>query len=363
MIDLQPELHQKLYPSNGCYPEPDSEELCGFVDMYGPLCFFVSLPLREKRLFNLDWRSNIEAFLQRLSLTNGGVKIHLRFKADHKTTQHIFRSSSCIRKEGWCQGGHPVLGGRLPLSIPPEVMDRGLYGDLSLQSLTLLRPCVLEYPNLTTRLTEIQISFTEYCQELGLGGLRCSTSTGRQQPHLDCVYSGVTLYTVENENSEQPQPGWSLDSVEQSLVVFLFLQHSDPFTSQLSDVMTNEELLELNLEMILDNNKQAVMTALQTDLKTALKAQRQRTEAQKTICSATAVILSSALSVVSSSSNMNFRTACVENMRVHDTHELAASLQEALRRVTSWKFAPKGKCYPDQMDTPPDSNEPTRGDI
>ena len=59
----------------------------------------------------------------------------------------------------WCHGGHPVTGERVPLSIPPAAMERGLYGELSLQPVALLAPCVLQYPNLATRLTHIQISF------------------------------------------------------------------------------------------------------------------------------------------------------------------------------------------------------------
>lgn len=38
-------------------------------------------------------------------------------------------------------------------------MDRGLFGELSVQPVTFLSPCVLQYPNLATRLTHTQISF------------------------------------------------------------------------------------------------------------------------------------------------------------------------------------------------------------
>ncbi|KAM4621823.1 type 2 DNA topoisomerase 6 subunit B-like [Polymixia lowei] len=272
-----------------------------------------------------------------------------------------------VGKRGWCQGGHPVLGGRLPLSIPPEAMEGGLYGELSLQPVTLLSPCVLQYPNLATRLTRIQISFTDLlvyspsnlpvpgpshffhrlpacldCQELGLGGLHCSTFT-------DLVHSGGTVYTVEHGNCRQPGSEWSLACVEQSLSLFLFLQHSDPFTSQLSDVTATEELLEHHLEAVLHNNRQAVTTALQNELKSTLNAQRQRSKAQEKMYSALEVMLSSALSIVSSSSNVDFRTTCLDSMRVRHTRELSASFRETLRRVTSWKFVPKTRCYSAQV--------------
>lgn len=35
--------------------------------------------------------------------------------------------------------------------------------------------------------------------------------------------------------------------------------------------------------------------------------------------------------------------------QVSDTHELSPSLRDSLRTVTSWKFAPKGRCYSAQV--------------
>lgn len=69
------------------------------------------------------------------------------------------RPPEFLKKGRWCHGGHPVLGERLLLSIPPEAMDRGLFGELSVLPVTFLSPCTLQYPNLATRLTHIQISF------------------------------------------------------------------------------------------------------------------------------------------------------------------------------------------------------------
>ena len=72
-----------------------------------------------------------------------------------------------MRKGCWCQGGHPVIGGRLPLSIPPQAMDQGLFGELSVQFVSLLSPCLLQYPNLPTELTHVQVSFFWfYCNSL-----------------------------------------------------------------------------------------------------------------------------------------------------------------------------------------------------
>lgn len=49
--------------------------------------------------------------------------------------------------------------------------------------------------------------------------------------------------------------------------------------------------------------------------------------------------------------------------QVHDTHELSASLCESLRRVMSWKFISRGKCFSTQasvMFVLPDTNNSFR---
>lgn len=53
----------------------------------------------------------------------------------------------------------------------------------------------------------------------------------------DLVHRGGILYTVEQENTEDPAQESSLPLMQQSLLLYLFLQHSDPFAYQLSDMM------------------------------------------------------------------------------------------------------------------------------
>ncbi|XP_045580098.1 type 2 DNA topoisomerase 6 subunit B-like isoform X1 [Salmo salar] len=130
-------------------------------------------------------QSHTEGFLHILSLTNAGVKIHLKLKLEGETYQRIFsgkaerlalkdqtvtmdvppsimRPPMSLGAGPWCQRGHPVLGGGLPLLILPEAMERGLYGELNLLPVTVLTPCVLQYSNLATRVTRIQISFINH---------------------------------------------------------------------------------------------------------------------------------------------------------------------------------------------------------
>ncbi len=123
------------------------------------------------------------------------------------------------------------------------------------------------------------------------------------------MHSGGTIYSIEQQNWEDPEQESSLPVMQQSLLLFLFLQYSDPFTQQLPDIMgerqlhvesqntalkfvflkwcfctcdpaaATEVLLEHHLEDILKNNRQEVTTALQTELKNTLRCYNRRRKA------------------------------------------------------------------------------------
>uniref|UniRef100_A0A3Q3W5N0 Uncharacterized protein n=1 Tax=Mola mola TaxID=94237 RepID=A0A3Q3W5N0_MOLML len=123
---------------------PDPEELGAFTDLYGSLRLLVSFKVHF--IFNSVKHQNFSS-----------LRVFTAYK--EITQKNKIKPPECVNEGCWCQGGHPVVGDRLPLSIPPEVMDQGLFGELSVQLVTVLSPCVLQYPNLATRLTHVQISF------------------------------------------------------------------------------------------------------------------------------------------------------------------------------------------------------------
>uniref|UniRef100_A0A147A6K1 Uncharacterized protein n=1 Tax=Fundulus heteroclitus TaxID=8078 RepID=A0A147A6K1_FUNHE len=404
MRALQPDLKKVLFPGVWSCPEPDPEELSAFTDLYGSLQFLWTFQIKDAGPSWSTCQAHITAFLRTFSLTNAGIRIHLKFKIHAQKSQHEFRvllrrkvtlavqpplmldltcsahAPRCGQTGPWCQGGHPVVGERLPLSIPPAAMDQGLLGELSVQLVTLLSPCVQQYPNLPTELSRMQVlvyspsnipvpapsgflqslpAALDYPQ-LGLGRIHCPSS---KACHEDLVPSGGVVYAVEQENWDDPEQESSGLPVQQSLLVFLFLQHSDPFTSELTDIMAGELLLERHLEDVLSNNRRAVTSALQAELLNTTKASKQRQKKQEKLQAAAEVILSSTISIVSSSSSMDFRHACLTRMKVRDTHELSASLRESLRRVTSWRFVPKERCYPAQVEDQAEGYEHARAEI
>ncbi|KAI4818691.1 hypothetical protein KUCAC02_003993 [Chaenocephalus aceratus] len=349
--ELQPVLKESMF-SRAC-PPPDPDELCAFIELYGQIRLLLSFQMNDATLFRPELCARIEAFLHTYSLANLRIKTHFKFKFSQQTFQRNFsydnrakikntaignqwslyldvtcktQPPECVKKGCWCHGGHPLLGRWLPLSVPPETMDQGLFGELSMQPVTLLRPCVLVYGPSNVPLTGPSIFFQNLpanldCQDLGLCGIHCSS--------------------VKDGNGT----------------------HGDPFASELSDMMATEVLIQRHLEDILNNNRQAVTRALQTELKDALKAQNLRKQSQQRMRSAAKVILRSSISIVSSSSNMDFRNACLNSMKVRDTHDLSASLHESLRRVTSWKYAPKCRCPSAQVEEEPEGEDPTGREI
>lgn len=123
---------------------------------------------------------------------------------------------------------------------------------------------------------------------------------------------GGTVYTVEElDNHEGEERKQSLPPLQQRLLLFLLLQHSDPFTVQLCEVVgwwqlyaittegfvyvaffdlcsnmwaATEMLMERHLEDILNNNRQAVIGACHTAIKDTLKTQIRRKKASKVSC-------------------------------------------------------------------------------
>ncbi|XP_074530454.1 type 2 DNA topoisomerase 6 subunit B-like [Halichoeres trimaculatus] len=398
--ELQPDLEESLGHCAWSCPQPDPEELSAFTRLYGSLRLLLSFQMKGSTVFGPECCTYIEAFLHKFSLTNARIKIHLTFKLSQTTFQREFSGKIprkiasagrpppvldvtcftqpplCVKRGFWCLGSHPVCGGQIPLSIPPGAMDQGLFGELSVQPVTLLNPCVLQYPYLPTRLTHIQvlvyspsnvpvigpsIFFQRLpahldCQVLGLLSLHCTSSE-------ELVHHGGSLYTVQEENCEGPDQEPNQPGVQQGLLLLLFLQHSDPFSSHLSDVMVTEALIEHHLEDVLNHNRKVVTSALQTELKNALKAQKRKQKQQEKLHSAAEVILSSCITIVSCSSNVGFRNACLNCMKVNNTHDLSASLRESLRRVTLWKFVSKGGCYSGPTEEHLEGDEPTRTEM
>ncbi|XP_048884384.1 DUF4554 domain-containing protein [Brienomyrus brachyistius] len=376
--DVQREVTQNL-DSSICIGSPaDPEQLSEFLDICGPLRFHISFQVNGRSQVSEGDCLKTEQLLHRLSLVHAQVEIYFSFKLNEAIYQKIYRCradrrfvllSRCIGTDsalyllpappagpsGQCTQLHPVLGEASPLLLPHSLVEMGLCGTTSLLPAAALSPCVAQNPNWPAQLVDIRIflygpsNLPLLCDaeehplsflrdlthllswnEFGLSGVRCSENSAE-----GCLLSEM-IYTVEGSERSA--------AVGQTLLLFLFLQHSDPFCSQLSDFVASEELLVQNLDRILQHNRETVKSALHSLLQRTLSGSLKRQKAQAKMQAAIPVILSSLSSVVSSSSSLAFRTTCLNSMKVQDTKELGITLKQALLDVTQNRFMPSRKC-------------------
>ncbi|XP_026991174.2 zinc transporter 9 [Tachysurus fulvidraco] len=370
---------------------PYPEELCKFSDIFGPLRFPYSFQV-DQDCQELE----VERFLHRFSLVHAQITVIFKVRNKQQTHQQVFSVKSkysmlgraiamdstafgqtpfSVRSLPSCSRMHPVSGETIPLLLSPEAVEAGLCGELSISTMAVLGPCMKQYPNWPSHISRIcflvyspsgvplmrgesetQLSFLQNLAEslpwgtLGLPHVR-STQT---HPAHGCLCAEVE-FSIDNNQSEEPKPKYSravsqdvkLEQsrpVEQIVSVFIFLQHNDPFNSQLSDMITNEETLETHLDKVLWCNGEKVKSALQSLLENTLKEFLKRQKARETFQTAMSVILSSVNGIVSSSSSVGFRSACLNSMKVENTHDLSISLHQTLQRVINGRFTSRPKC-------------------
>ncbi|XP_060782719.1 proton-coupled zinc antiporter SLC30A9, mitochondrial [Neoarius graeffei] len=364
---------------NCSYPE----ELRTFSDNFGPLRFAQSFQV-DQECHELE----IARFLHRFSLVHAQITVIFKVRNKEQTHQQVFSAKSTysmlgraiamdstafgqtsfsVRSLPSCRRMHPVLGETVPLLLSSEAVEAGLCGEVSITTMAVLGPCMKQYPNWPTRISHIcllvyspsgiplmrgehELSFLQSLADslpwgdLGLPQVCCT------QTHTahGCLCSEVE-FSVDNDPREEPRPECSLAvsqevkleqsrPVEQTLTLFLFIQHNDPFNSQLSDLITNEETLETYLDKVFQYNGEKVRSALQSLLENSLREFLKRKKSSETFQSAMSVILSSVNSIVSSSSSVEFRSACLNSMKAQNTHDMSISMHQTLQRVIHGRF-------------------------
>uniref|UniRef100_A0A8C9RAF0 Uncharacterized protein n=1 Tax=Scleropages formosus TaxID=113540 RepID=A0A8C9RAF0_SCLFO len=336
--ELQDEVKQKLALFAFLSSPADKEELSTFTDNCGPLHFHLSFQVRAGGdTGKVNW-SRTEQFLHRVSLVHAQVEIYFTVKINESIKQQVFRSWPdcrftligcslvtdntsyllCAPPVGpgpQCARLHPVQGSSTPLVPPPDVAE--MCGVISLLPVGALSPCLDQHPNQPACVADIQISSIHHSASV-------------------CTLSSELVYTMDRTEQN--------DAVKQTLFLFLFLQHSDPFHSDLSDFTDSEEILVQNLDLILQHNSEIVKSAIYSILSSTLGVSLKRKQAQEKIQAALPVILTSLSTVVNSSSCLDFRNACLKKMKVLDTRELGDALQRSLLGVVEGRYVPSRKC-------------------
>ncbi|XP_066573955.1 type 2 DNA topoisomerase 6 subunit B-like [Amia ocellicauda] len=315
----------------------------------------------------------VQQFLLRLSLLQPQVKIHYRLKLNNailssqtyggkELSRFPLKGRSLLAESSpylpcpspsapkvQCSKLHPMLGRMVSLLLPPDVVEAGLFGEVSLQPLAALCPCLRHFLNGTHVYVYgpsglpvpsagdggplpflTALAPTIPWEEFGLQDVRFAD--GRQEEGPLCPDA---IFTVGGERSP---------AVHQTLCLFLLVEHRDPFHSELADFIANEDLVEQQLNLLLHYNQEAVTSALHRLLSSALKGFFKGQKAQSRMKSALPVILGSISSIVASSTSLDFRTFCLDSMQVQDTPELLASLHRSLLKSTEDRFLPSPTC-------------------
>ncbi|KAI4904146.1 hypothetical protein NFI96_013805, partial [Prochilodus magdalenae] len=187
---------------------------------------------------------------------------------------------------------------------------------------------------------------------------------------ITCFLFYEMEFLTEDEHLSDPEPGCNqaerdnmkadVHTVEQTITLFLLLQYRDAFHSQLFDFIASEEILERQLDRVLWHNVENVKSALQSLLENTLRGFLSRKKAgcfmltsfitlhthtsRVKLQSAMSVIVSSLSNIVSSSSSAEFRSACLNSMKVQNTNDLTNSLDQTLQRVISRRFVSSIPC-------------------
>ncbi|KAK2891021.1 hypothetical protein Q8A67_013664 [Cirrhinus molitorella] len=369
------------------------QELQRFTNNFGSLFFTYSFHVENARQSVEAEQSKIHRFLHRLSLVHAQVKITFEIRTDSSTHKQTFsgetgskvsvmdhsitmdaaaygQSPFSVQCLPACTQMHPVLGDILSCVLPTEMIEAGLCGEMSMVTMATLAPCMDQYSNWPTRLSCIRMLVYSPCgmplmrqtqtsflqslatslswADLGLSRVCCMEAQNIQGSLCsDVEFSVETDYSQETRCSsgvqENLESEWS-HAVEQTLTVFIFTQYTDPFSSQISDFISSEEVFERHLDAVLWYNGDQVRATLQSTMKNTLKGFQQRHAARQRLDSAISIVLSSMNSIITSSSSGDFRSACFDSLKVKSTSELCASLKQSLQSIVDGRFASRRMC-------------------
>ncbi|XP_074915372.1 type 2 DNA topoisomerase 6 subunit B-like [Buteo buteo] len=267
-----------------------------------------------------------------------------------------------------CSRIHPTLGTPIRLRVPPPAAAAGLGGELSIVPVAAFCPCRRPTPNLPTRLAAATISWgpgggailldrghlflydpvglpatpppPRFFQDpswladwerFGFTAAPCDWPEGKEE-----LVTPDAAYTVRHGTGV---PGG--DRHPQTLLLFLFLRHEDPF--QVYDAAARRLLLA-HLDQTLLSSRPALATGLRTLVHPVLEELCRWHEGQERLARSLPVVLDAVTAVVTGSTSARFRRACLRAMQVEDTPALAAAVRRSLAEVTHRRQLPCASC-------------------
>ncbi|CAM4578519.1 unnamed protein product [Lepidochelys olivacea] len=269
-----------------------------------------------------------------------------------------------------CDKIHPVLGRAISLLIPREVAETGFTGELEVTPAAALCPCLKLYPNQPAKIVAPHSGFflsQQYIFFYDPAGLPISfyakgkSSVFFNDPSNLAEWEKYSYSTTldsdprQEEDRVNPDVRYKLhweggsqvddpDTWEQTLLLFLFLHYSDQFQDKPFYDFWARRMIASYMDQILLCSQQAVKRGVQVVIDAMLEEHCKRGKNQQRLKLSLPVILSAISSVVSSSTNSQFRRECLQSLQVSDTPELMAAIQTAFENVTRKRLMPSGTC-------------------
>ncbi|XP_078516970.1 type 2 DNA topoisomerase 6 subunit B-like isoform X3 [Lissotriton helveticus] len=287
--------------------------------------------------------------IHRISVVHPKVKIHYCIKVNNAVSAETYRLHS-YGVDMCCTQIHPVQGETINLLIPNKAAEMGLTGELQLELVTAICPCSKMHPNRLPQITSVYIFFYS-----SLGLPICFQSRGKSLSFFEDIFHvkdwemirqdiALVLDKMLEEDVVTPDIKYisgpvtgqhdDLDVVQQTILLFLFVDYSDRFQSEILDSIEAYSMIVNQMDHIFLCNQYVLKEAMQLILKMTLEKQYKTERNQVKLQLSHGVVSDSMCSIVTNSTNSSFRRKCLSNFQVSDAREFRVAVEQSLQRIS-----------------------------
>nr|XP_056709405.1 type 2 DNA topoisomerase 6 subunit B-like [Euleptes europaea] len=268
----------------------------------------------------------------------------------------------CVETKRSCDKIHPVSGEPVGLLIPSEVAERDFSGDLRLVPVASLCPCQKQFPNQPVRIAALSSKIYIFLYDpaglpVVLPTAEASRSFFEDPSHL-AAWERYGYRAILNsdphweEDTARPDVRYELhtshkqipECEEQKLLLFLFLSYSDPFQDQPVYNVWDRRVILSHLYPILVFSEQAVKGTIQGVLNRVLEQHHKVAQEQEKLASSLSIMIEAISTIVSSSTDSEFRGRCLQHLQVADTQQFLATAKKIFSKVSLQRWRPSRTC-------------------
>ncbi|XP_075441356.1 type 2 DNA topoisomerase 6 subunit B-like isoform X2 [Ascaphus truei] len=257
-----------------------------------------------------------------------------------------------------CPKLHPIAGLPYKLLIPKHLGEMCLTGELTLNLIAAVNPCLKMFPNKPSRISSIYIYLYASSLPLWLRNNKILFLTDPSRvANWEKYNLRLTLNTDQTLDGAIPDIAYDsfpisdnpqdyLKQEKQELLLYFFLEYSDTFHTELRDLPGIHQTIVREMDQILLVNQSAVRESVQSVLDRVLKDLSRALSNYRNLQVAGTVSAEAINCVISNSTNHSFREACYSNFQVSDTHSLISSMQSVFVGVGCNRVMISRVCHP-----------------